>query len=113
MYVCVCVCRDTRTGPLDLSSLLRPGTFLNALRQQTARASQVPLDELRLATCWDVSKLGPNAVQVSVLCMLLFAMCLCEFACVCGARMPAMQTRARARVHTQAFTPHMSRELGM
>mmetsp|Transcript_33539 Transcript_33539/g.74227 ORF Transcript_33539/g.74227 Transcript_33539/m.74227 type:complete len:2007 (+) Transcript_33539:3-6023(+) len=46
------------SGALDLSNLFHPGTFLNALRQQTARQLQVPMDMLKLATTWDPSRLG-------------------------------------------------------
>merc|ERR1711871_695418 len=38
--------------PLDLSTLFRPDTFLNALRQQSARASGVSVDSLTLASAW-------------------------------------------------------------
>lgn len=38
---------------LNLSDLFRPDTFLNALRQQTARASKRPIDSLRLVASWD------------------------------------------------------------
>ncbi|KAJ9505746.1 hypothetical protein QJQ45_029247, partial [Haematococcus lacustris] len=51
------------SGPLDLAHLLRPGTFLNALRQQTARAAKMPLDELKLATCWSADHLPKGSVQ--------------------------------------------------
>ena len=39
------------SGPLDLSHLLRPGTFLNALRQQTARALKVRVCTVLLQLC--------------------------------------------------------------
>jgi len=52
------------SGPLDLSQLFHPGPFLNALRQQTARATKVPLDHLKLGTCWDMGRLGQHAIQV-------------------------------------------------
>ncbi|KAF2362508.1 ATPase dynein-related AAA domain [Trinorchestia longiramus] len=37
---------------LDLSDTLHPGTFLNALRQQTAREYEVAMDELTLVSSW-------------------------------------------------------------
>eukprot|EP00798_Chlamydomonas_sp_ICE-L_P023166 gene23167-30374_t len=43
------------SGPMDLSSLYHPGTFLNALRQQTARQLNATMDSLKLATTWDSS----------------------------------------------------------
>jgi dynein heavy chain 2 len=39
--------------PLALDELFNPGTFLNALRQQTARKLGVAIDELQLAAGWD------------------------------------------------------------
>ncbi|XP_076054654.1 dynein cytoplasmic heavy chain beethoven [Oratosquilla oratoria] len=38
--------------PLDLSDLLHPATFLNALRQHTAREYGVSMDSLDLVTSW-------------------------------------------------------------
>lgn len=38
--------------PLDLSELFHPGTFLNALRQQTARRMGCSMDGLKLISCW-------------------------------------------------------------
>lgn len=52
-------------APLDLSDLFHPGTFLNALRQFSARQLGVPLDMLKLASCWDAGRVsGPGMVQV-------------------------------------------------
>ncbi|KAF4756382.1 Cytoplasmic dynein 2 heavy chain 1 [Perkinsus olseni] len=40
--------------PVDLGQLLRPGVFLSALKQQTARSLKVPLDSsLKLSTSFD------------------------------------------------------------
>ena len=39
--------------PLRLNELLHPGTFLNAVRQQTARVSKQPLDSLKMVSCFD------------------------------------------------------------
>lgn len=36
------------SAPLNMAELFNPGTFLNALRQQTARASSAPMDSLRV-----------------------------------------------------------------
>ena len=44
--------RDIFSQTVNLSDLLRPDTFLNALRQQTARESKVPMDTLVLNTSW-------------------------------------------------------------
>jgi dynein heavy chain 2 len=44
--------------PLDLSDLLHPGTFLNALRQETSRAAGAPLDSLKLVSAWEKQRLS-------------------------------------------------------
>jgi len=40
------------TSKLHLNDLFNPGTFLNALRQETAQASGIALDDLRLDCAW-------------------------------------------------------------
>lgn len=42
---------------LDLSELLHPGTFLNALRQQSARELRCSMDGMQLLSCWEKDKL--------------------------------------------------------
>jgi len=55
-------------APLLLADLFRPGTFLNALRQQTARELKVPMDGLKLATAWEGKRIrAPLVVTVSEL----------------------------------------------
>ncbi|KAG5501524.1 hypothetical protein JKF63_03353 [Porcisia hertigi] len=49
----------------DLSSLLRPQTFFNALRQHTARATKVPLADLVLVASTDSMDLAEVAVKVA------------------------------------------------
>jgi len=44
-------------NPLSLEDLFNPGTFLNAVRQQTARLSHCSMDSLKMVSCWEVSKL--------------------------------------------------------
>lgn len=51
---------------LNLSQLFQPGTFLNALRQQTARVLRQPLDTLQLVTAWDTSKLRNAELAVQI-----------------------------------------------
>lgn len=51
--------------PLQLSDLLHPGTFLNALRQQTARDIQCSIDSLQLVTGWSKKDL-PSDIQCHV-----------------------------------------------
>jgi dynein heavy chain 2 len=46
--------------PLDLAELLHPGTFLNALRQQSARAQRCSMDGMKLLSCWEKDRL-PSA----------------------------------------------------
>ncbi|GLD99145.1 hypothetical protein PINS_up007863 [Pythium insidiosum] len=41
---------------LDFSDLLHPGTFLNALRQQSARQLQCSMDGMKLLSCWEREK---------------------------------------------------------
>ena len=43
---------ETLSEPVSLSAMFNPGVFLNALRQQTARASRVAVDELKLVCSW-------------------------------------------------------------
>ncbi|CAH8846367.1 unnamed protein product [Trichobilharzia szidati] len=44
--------REQNENGLDLASLFRPATFLNALRQQTARQSNISIDMLKLSCQW-------------------------------------------------------------
>jgi dynein heavy chain 2 len=44
--------RDIFSQTINLSELFRPDTFLNALRQQTARETKQPMDTLSLSTSW-------------------------------------------------------------
>jgi dynein heavy chain 2 len=44
--------RDIFSQTIPLSDLFRPDTFLNALRQQTARETKQPMDTLVLNTSW-------------------------------------------------------------
>lgn len=46
------------TRPLDLAELLHPGTFLNALRQQSARAQRCSMDGMKLLSCWEKERLA-------------------------------------------------------
>ena len=45
---------------MDLSDLFHPETFLNALRQRSARQLKIAIDELKL-----VASFEPNKVTVS------------------------------------------------
>ena len=49
---------------LKLSDLLRPGTFLNALRQKSASNLKCSIDELKLVSSFEPGKLGNNAIQL-------------------------------------------------
>ena len=49
-------------GPLNLSDLFNPGTFLNALRQQSARRLSIPIEETKLVTAWDKSRISGDFV---------------------------------------------------
>lgn len=44
--------------PLNLSDLFHPETFLNALRQRSARRLKIAIDELKLVSSFDGSKIS-------------------------------------------------------
>ena len=56
---------------LSLSDLFTPRVFFNALRQQTARESGQPIDELRLVAAFRQHLLPTQAVRVSVVGLML------------------------------------------
>jgi dynein heavy chain 2 len=49
-------------GPLNLSDLFNPGTFLNALRQQSARKLSLSLEETKLVSSWEKAKISGDFV---------------------------------------------------
>ena len=51
---------------LDLSELFSPGTFLNALRQQTARTLRCSMDALKLVSSWSSKGLKGAALSIRV-----------------------------------------------
>jgi dynein heavy chain 2 len=59
--------------PVNLGELFRPGTFLNALRQQTVSGddSGISMDELHLITCWDASLLPSVRISMAASGMML------------------------------------------
>jgi hypothetical protein len=74
--------RALLAAPVQLNDLFRPATFLNALRQQTARmhaaaaggaagSSQLAMDSLRLVCAWDAASLAGTPLQASVSGLLL------------------------------------------
>ncbi|TMW62553.1 hypothetical protein Poli38472_005171 [Pythium oligandrum] len=48
---------------LDLSDLLHPGTFLNALRQQSARELKCSMDGMKLISCWEKEKISESGAS--------------------------------------------------
>ena len=44
----------------------RSQIFLNALRQQTARVSRVPVDELKLVSCWESGRLDRRVAPLTL-----------------------------------------------
>merc|ERR1711916_273413 len=50
-------------APVNLGDLFRPQTFLNALRQQTARQSKLSMDNLKLICSWNPAHLGSAPVK--------------------------------------------------
>ena len=55
--------------PLNLAQLFQPAVFLNALRQQTARAAGIPIDGLKLTS--GVSGLRGAALPVTITSLAL------------------------------------------
>lgn len=53
-------------SPVFLSKLLRPTVFLNAVRQISSRKSGIGMDELRLISAWEQSKLRNVSVAFSI-----------------------------------------------
>jgi hypothetical protein len=59
-----------------MQELFRPGTFLNALRQLTARrmraaGTAVALDSLKLVSTWDKAALASAAIAVPISGLML------------------------------------------
>lgn len=53
------------SGPICISDLLHPETFLNAFRQKSARLNKVAIDELKLVSSFEPGKIQANgAIQV-------------------------------------------------
>jgi len=48
--------------PVQLSDLFHPETFLNALRQRSARKLKVAIDELKLVSSFENGRLGRESV---------------------------------------------------
>jgi hypothetical protein len=61
-----CCAGSLLSGALELSALFHPATFLNALRQQSARALKAPMDSLKLATCWNSNRLQGSSASLTV-----------------------------------------------
>jgi dynein heavy chain 2 len=53
-------------GSIDLGELFRPDTFINALRQQTARLTKVPVDRLKLTSAPDARALSNCRLPVTL-----------------------------------------------
>eukprot|EP00002_Diphylleia_rotans_P017833 TRINITY_DN345_c0_g1_i5.p1 TRINITY_DN345_c0_g1~~TRINITY_DN345_c0_g1_i5.p1 ORF type:complete len:2631 (-),score=563.81 TRINITY_DN345_c0_g1_i5:572-7306(-) len=54
------------SGAINLADLFHPETFLNALRQQTARKAQLPMDNLHLISSWNESHLKQAHIRIQV-----------------------------------------------
>ncbi|KAL4440929.1 hypothetical protein ABPG74_009342 [Tetrahymena malaccensis] len=57
-------------SPLNLSDLFHPEIFLNALRQKTARKISKPLNDLKIVTSFDQSKIS-TAITIKIKHLLL------------------------------------------
>ena len=53
-------------GPLSLSDLFHPGTFLNALRQQSSRRLNAPMDDTKLISAWDRGKISGSDLVATI-----------------------------------------------
>mmetsp|Transcript_8125 Transcript_8125/g.10764 ORF Transcript_8125/g.10764 Transcript_8125/m.10764 type:complete len:2280 (+) Transcript_8125:2-6841(+) len=51
---------------LSLDELFNAGTFLNALRQQTARLSNCAMDSLKMVSCWDAARLKSAPLPLTI-----------------------------------------------
>lgn len=51
-------------GNVTLSDLLHPETFLNALRQRSARILKIAINELKLVSSFEQGKLDKSAINV-------------------------------------------------
>jgi dynein heavy chain 2 len=54
------------SAAVKLGDLFEPKIFLNALRQQTARVSRVPVDELKLVSCWEQGRLDSRVAPLTL-----------------------------------------------
>jgi dynein heavy chain 2 len=79
--------------PLELSSVFHPGTFLNALRQQSARSLGVSMDQLKAVTSWDATKLRGAAGAAPV---ALLGGLTCQGATFDGSRLSPVAPEAPA-----------------
>lgn len=52
--------------PINLADLFNPGTFLNALRQQTSRQTGASMDQLKLVSAWEASRLKAAKIVVTL-----------------------------------------------
>jgi len=51
---------------LVLEELFNAGTFLNALRQQTARITGCAMDDLKMVSCWEASRLRNSPLPITI-----------------------------------------------
>jgi dynein heavy chain 2 len=70
-------------GEVNLSDLFNPATFLGALRQQTARESNLSMDELKLVNSW--SRGGINNAKIPVKGQLISK---CPFGVILWTKIP-------------------------
>lgn len=87
----------TLSAPLSLSDMFNPSVFLNALRQQTARHTNVAVDELKLVCMWGEQRAGGGmigALPVSIAGMVLQ-----------GALFPGGGLLGEARLETPTVSP--------
>lgn len=62
--------QELLNAPIDLSDLFHPETFLNALRQRSARGLGIAIDELKLVSSFEQAKLtGKTTIQLDALAL--------------------------------------------
>jgi hypothetical protein len=87
----------SRGSSLNLGHLFNPETFLNALRQQTARRRNMPMDEMKLATTWDLQLLGDAAADALQVCVAVSGAPTCPCSRSCLVKLYPCNRRTRTR----------------
>jgi LmbE family N-acetylglucosaminyl deacetylase len=94
-------------GKMNLAHLYHPDTFLNALRQQTARELRESIDNLRLVTTWDAAYNPGHSLAATVEGLLVQGAALVRYIikspCITRTPPPCTWVNARAQSHWAAL----------